>query len=1151
MKNILFTILLLILHFNIMAQSGVNHQIHPVKINNQWGFISDTGRLVIQPQYDAYAYKKKGYILVEKDKKVGVLDSIGKQVLPMKYQRIRPLERNIFAVVLDTLETVVNEKDEPLLSDSYQYVGILNPQFFTVRIDSLWGIHQRGGRQIAPPIYHQIEPVKIGKGYFIVYQKKGATQLAGLMNTKGKLIAPPKYLDFQVLNDSLFLFKNKDNLWGLLDLDGNILYEAKWSKAAKLNRYLVTVQLKGEKKRTELLSILSRKIIPLKYTYKGFQAFNDTYICSLKGYRKGLLDSIGNEVLKPKFQNIGQTMYPNLFKVQIGSWGLFDRNKDSIVLETINSQIQKFDNQVALFIMGGLYGLVNLKGKTLLPGIYDRIEIVGNVVKTYKKKERNVLRLTVDAELILIDNYAKIKTLRIGKAGKIPNRRSRFFNANRIDRMRIGNYRWQQQNGLYGVFDLSTNQFIVSPRFRAVFPAQEAGVTIVQLNDTIELCGLKAYNNLPKDAVYRTGIFSHNQLQLLPSRKDIIGIRYADFRQGSNVAAFMDTTGRCGLIAPTGRIVAYHSDYQFIGYFKKGLARVYTKGQLLNGMENGFKGNPRLGSTSNLLREYGVGYVDTKNPLRGFGNLLYEGGLWGYLDQNGKMKIAPQFLYADDLYSGQVINRKETGWGIMDSTGQHIVLYHHTKIEDFRGSTKNLFKLQIKSKFITSLDQKGNAIFSKYERQGTFVQGLCRVATRNKNNEIRWGYINQKLEEVIPCRYRQARDFSDDWAVVADSMGWQFIDLQGNVALRLHKVIKDVGNFHDDLAWVKAGSFYGYIDKTGAFVLKPKYNRADDFKFQVARVFINKKATIIDKSGGFVIPANEYNTIKPISEYGLAVVQKKGRQLMGLIDYNGKVVLPPRYDQISQYYNGIATIRLLGKFGFIDSTGKVIVEPQFETVGKPSDGLIAVSKTGKGSWFYIDYRGKKIIPTVFHEASNFSNGFAVVSIPYDTHKFKTALIDKKGKFHYISTESKTLTGFAEGIRNIKEGATHEETGVPYFMHYFTDANNQRLFEEHFKEIFPFDNGVAFVVTIDGWGALNRRGFKIINDKYVRLIRQNETIIRGKAPYLYGFVEKDGTVVHPPIFDHIEYIKKDFYRIERDSKVGYMTTSGKWIWKLKG
>ena len=47
----------------------------------------------------------------------------------------------------------------------------------------------------------------------------------------------------------------------------------------------------------------------------------------------------------------------------------------------------------------------------------------------------------------------------------------------------------------------------------------------------------------------------------------------------------------------------------------------------------------------------------------------------------------------------------------------------------------------------------------------------------------------------------------------------------------------------------------------------------------------------------------------------------------------------------------------------------------------------------------------------------------------------------------------------------------------------------------------------------------------MNDKYIRLIRQNETTIRGKAPYLYGFVLKDGTIVHPPVFDYIQKINK--------------------------
>ena len=1152
----LLTLCLFCLSIQLIGQQDeiedFSYYVYPIKVDNKWGFMNKEGQQTIEPQYDAHKYLKYNYILVEQDKKVGLLDSVGNPVLPIKYQRIRPLKRDLFAVVKDTLEVIVDEQDNLLVTSGYQRIEILNNDFFAVKIDSLWGIHGRGSQQIAPPIYHKVSPVNGGKGYFKVYQQIGKKRFANLMNLEGELLFGFEQLDINVITDSLFLFKSeKTNGWGMKDLEGQILHEPAWLNASKLNPYLVKIKL--DARRTGLFSISRRAMLELDGNYADFEYLDDRYVKPVKGYRRGLMDSVGNTILKAEYHNIQTTKYPQYFRVQQGSWGMYDIQKDSLIVETVNSQIHPFDNGLATLIMGGLYGAVNFKGKIVLPAVYDKIERVDNLIKTYKEGERLLLRLNSEGELEVENSFKKVKSLSIGRKGR--GNSNSIFRPRTVDRMAVGPYFWRRQNGRYGVYDRTNRQFVVPPTFRSVYQAQEAGVTIVITDSIVQTTGLTIYNNLPVDEVYQVGLFSHEQLRLLTIPKDIIGIRYADFRQGNGVAAFIDTIGRYGLISSTGQVMAYDTSYQFIGYFKNGLARVYTNGTLLNGSQTGYKGNPTMGSVPNIVRGYGIRYVRDK-PERGSGYLLQEDGLWGYLNTQGQLQIKPQFLYARAINTEGTINRKQTGWGIMDVNGQPILDYQYIKIENFG---RNLLKLQTKSQYITSLDENGNATFSKYERQGKFIEGLCRVAKRNKQGEIRWGYINKELEEVIPIGFRQARDFAEGWASVADSSGWYFINTKGETVLRLHKAIKDVGNFHEDVAWVKIGSFYGYVDREGAFVLRPKYNKADDFSFGVARVFLDKKATLIDKSGSFVVGANEYTTIKPMSQYGLAVVQKRGRRLMGLIDYNGKVILPPRYDQISQYDNGIATIRLLGKFGFIDSTGRVIIETQFEKVGKPRNGLIAVSKSGSGGWYYINYAGKKAFKANFYKAKDFKKGFAVVTLMDDNRRTKTALIDQKGKFHYISTESKELLDYAEGFRNIKEVIKEEDAELAnknidalttYEVQYFTDANNQQLFDTYFEEVYPFENDVAFMVTDKGWGALNRRGFKIIKDKYIRLIRQKGGKIRGKAPYMYGIAQKDGTIILPPQLDYVKLLSGNIYQVERDSQIGYMNQKGEWIWELK-
>ena len=86
----LFPILLCLITFSLFSQNTI----HPIKENGQWGFINDSGLVVLSPQYDAIKNQipskgiaKYSCFLVEKDKKFGIVDLKGIEILPPKYPK--------------------------------------------------------------------------------------------------------------------------------------------------------------------------------------------------------------------------------------------------------------------------------------------------------------------------------------------------------------------------------------------------------------------------------------------------------------------------------------------------------------------------------------------------------------------------------------------------------------------------------------------------------------------------------------------------------------------------------------------------------------------------------------------------------------------------------------------------------------------------------------------------------------------------------------------------------------------------------------------------------------------------------------------------------------------------------------------------------
>lgn len=86
-------------------------------------------------------------------------------------------------------------------------------------------------------------------------------------------------------------------------------------------------------------------------------------------------------------------------------------------------------------------------------------------------------------------------------------------------------------------------------------------------------------------------------------------------------------------------------------------------------------------------------------------------------------------------------------------------------------------------------------------------------------------------------------------------------------------------------------------------------------------VEIDGKWGLIDKTGKFVIEP-KYDDITTFAE-GLAIVDLQGKS--GYINRQGEIVIPIVYEQASVFRDGVALVSLDGKsFYYIDNQGKKI-----------------------------------------------------------------------------------------------------------------------------------------------------------------------------------------------------------------------------------
>jgi hypothetical protein len=87
----------------------------------------------------------------------------------------------------------------------------------------------------------------------------------------------------------------------------------------------------------------------------------------------------------------------------------------------------------------------------------------------------------------------------------------------------------------------------------------------------------------------------------------------------------------------------------------------------------------------------------------------------------------------------------------------------------------------------------------------------------------------------------------------------------------------------------------------------------------------------------------------------------------------GKVVVPAKYDDAHDFSEGLAAVKLDGKWGFIDKTGKKIIPLKYDDAEHFSEGLAPVKLDDK--WGFIDKTGKEVTSFKYDDAKSFSEDF--------------------------------------------------------------------------------------------------------------------------------------------------------------------------------
>lgn len=859
------------------------------------------GRVISRGEFDGYYGFSKRFLLVKKNRRLGLMDWTGEVILAPRYNDIQTFDLYHFRCSYNNKWGVVNMLDSMVVPFEYDYIAPPKGKLSMVKRVGRFGVVSLTQQEVVPPRYDRIhleerrvkayhDSKQPGKEQLDIFQfdeegrltaNAGSGQHFTFRIAGGGEPAAPSDPGVYQLEKFEWFYSPEEDRWGLRKLaDGSVQIPPMFDiiqVERKLGLTLVGKQSASDydferttfrfktsfalvnNDRGLLVTDLNFLDIRFEDFYQGLSVAR----CLFSNGRFGLINRIGQIVRK-------DLAYIGPFQEGLARMSITGRMSGSMKADHGLLPLRSFLNQ----LQSESYMLDYTQ--------YDQI---------FKKEAQLTCE---DCEWGFMDTTGAV-------AIEPQFTYARNF-TNDIGIVALGR-KW-------GVVNRDGDQLI---------PCQYDGVSFLDNTDNKII---RIYRQAPKYGLIDT----LGQLR--------VNAVYDEIGAYSEGRLAMRRDGLWGFIDSEGREVI-PCRYREVSNFSEGLAAVKL-GRYWGFIDSA--GDVRISfkySKAGDFRE-GVAWVSDRNGV-------------GYINNRQEWVIEPRFERAYAFYQGVARVVSDGQYGLIDRSGDYILRPRYNNIRPFNihgvavyASGKDEVKYGL-------LNLRGEQLTKpQFLSVEPFQEGLAAVKLREG-----YGFIDTAGRLVIPAIYARVSGFSEGRAAVYLERDCGYISRTGDQVAPFQ--FSKCMDYEGGKAVVYNGiRRAGLLDHDGQLVLAPSVTRL--LKFQEGRglvrdeayrfYFITEQADLYD---GYYQEATAFH-------HGVAVVQVDGK--WGVINRRGIEIIPPRYDQIGSFENGYAKVRIKGFNGLINVNGELIAQPDYEHISYAGEGVFRVEQGGKIGYF--DQEGKWI-----------------------------------------------------------------------------------------------------------------------------------------------------------------------------------------------
>ncbi len=249
--------------------------------------------------------------------------------------------------------------------------------------------------------------------------------------------------------------------------------------------------------------------------------------------------------------------------------------------------------------------------------------------------------------------------------------------------------------------------------------------------------------------------------------------------------------------------------------------------------------------------------------------------------------------------------------------------------------------------------------------------------------------------------------------------------------------------------------------------------------------------------------------LKEVELNNIALFPYQKKDLTGFINSSGKLVIPPMYDAVTDFYEGLSVVNKNDTVLFVNKENTNVFGKFFSEAFPFKNGIAPVKQNNH--WFFINRLGQQV-SKYYSEISECSNSAYIVKL-----NNRYGAVDHFGQ-EIIEARFTKLGDFKNDLA------------------YFIEDNKygfvNKLGGQHraeFDWISDFNNKQVAIIKKEGfYGLINAQGKYLLEPVYDQVIKTNSPVFIVVSNNNYGFFSSEGCFLSQVAYEYTKEKPAEFY-----------------------